>query len=73
MRFPHGKAQPQGAVTVSIGISAFAAEVDTPELMIQVADRALYLAKRRGKNRVEVFEPAAEISEEAGNAAKEAE
>src|SRR5947209_4899048 len=71
MRFPHGKSQPQGAVTVSIGISAFRPEVDTPEMMIQVADRALYLAKNRGKNRVEVSEQFSAIVEERRNAAEE--
>jgi diguanylate cyclase (GGDEF)-like protein len=64
MRFPHGKAQPLGAVTVSIGVSAFGEEVDTPELMIKMADRALYAAKHRGKNRVEVYEkPPAQVEE----------
>lgn len=53
MRFPHGKNQPQGAVTVSIGVSAFHPDLGTPELMIETADRALYLAKHQGKNRVE--------------------
>jgi diguanylate cyclase (GGDEF)-like protein len=64
MRFPHGKSQPLGAVTVSIGISAFHPGVDTPEAMIEYADRALYLAKHRGKNRVEVYDPPTAASEE---------
>src|SRR5215213_3479066 len=64
VRFPHGKAQPLGSVTVSIGVSAFAPdEVDTPEKIIEAADRALYLAKHRGKNRVETFEPPATEAE----------
>jgi diguanylate cyclase (GGDEF)-like protein len=57
MRFPHGKNQPHGAVTVSIGVSAFHPGLDTPEMMIETADRALYLAKNQGKNRVEAYEP----------------
>ena len=73
VRFPHGKSQPQGSVTVSIGVSAFVPEVlDTPEKIIEAADRALYLAKRRGKNRVETFEPTAETETEGTNAAGEA-
>jgi diguanylate cyclase (GGDEF)-like protein len=60
MRFPHGKNQPQGAVTVSIGVSAFTPSQDTPKLMIETADRALYLAKNQGKNRVEAYESPAE-------------
>ena len=55
--FPHGKAQPTGAVTVSIGTSSFGPELDTPAEIIYAADRALYLAKSRGKNCVEALEP----------------
>ena len=70
VRFPHGKSQPLGSVTVSIGVSAFVPEVlDTPEKIIEAADRALYLAKHRGKNRVEMFEPpATEGTDAAGDA-----
>lgn len=57
MRFPHGKTQPLGSVTVSIGISAFHPGVETPEAIIEYADRALYQAKHHGKNRVETFAP----------------
>ncbi|MDT4896830.1 MAG: hypothetical protein QOH25_1907 [Acidobacteriota bacterium] len=70
VRFPHGKSQPLGSVTVSIGVSAFSPGVDTPETIIEAADRALYLAKSRGKNRVEAFEPPA--AGEVSNAAEEA-
>ncbi|MDT5123344.1 MAG: hypothetical protein QOC96_2826 [Acidobacteriota bacterium] len=63
MRFPHGKTQPLGAVTVSIGISAFHPGVETPEAMIEYADRALYLAKHHGKNRVETYDPPTSASE----------
>ncbi len=54
-RYPHGKNQPLGALTVSIGISAFSPALDTPAAVIGAADRALYLAKKRGKNRIETF------------------
>lgn len=50
--FPHGKTQPLGAVTVSIGVSSFSPNIETPEAIIGAADRALYLAKHQGKNRV---------------------
>ncbi|MBC7930029.1 MAG: diguanylate cyclase [Rubrivivax sp.] len=56
-QFPHGKAQPTGAVTVSIGISSFSPELDAPATIIYAADRALYLAKSRGKNCVEAYVP----------------
>jgi diguanylate cyclase (GGDEF)-like protein len=68
VRFPHGKSQPLGSVTVSIGVSAFSPGIETPETIIEAADRALYLAKSRGKNRVEAFDASAEES----NAAEEA-
>jgi diguanylate cyclase (GGDEF)-like protein len=54
--YPHSTDQPLGAVTVSIGLSAFSARIDQPATIIRAADRALYLAKHRGKNRVESFE-----------------
>lgn len=57
-RYPHGKHQPLGALTVSIGISSLGPGIDTPETIIRAADRALYLAKERGKNRVEAYEDA---------------
>jgi diguanylate cyclase (GGDEF)-like protein len=56
-QFPHGKSQPTGAVTVSIGISSFSPELDAPASIIYAADQALYLAKSRGKNCVEAYVP----------------
>jgi len=56
-QFPHGQSQPLGAVTVSIGVSSFGAELDTPVEIIRAADRALYAAKARGKNCIETYEP----------------
>jgi diguanylate cyclase (GGDEF)-like protein len=71
MRFPHGKNQPHGAVTVSIGVSSFHPGLDTPEEIIETADRALYLAKHQGKNRVEVSEPPPDLTQN-NDAAEEA-
>ena len=53
--FPHGKSQPLGHVTISVGVSTFAKNVDTPENIIAAADRALYQAKSMGKDRVEFY------------------
>jgi len=53
--FPHGKAQPLGRVTVSIGVSTFSAMINTSENIIAAADRALYQAKNLGKDRVEFY------------------
>ena len=60
MRIPHGKTQPLGGVTISIGVSAFHRGLDTPEIVIRTADLALYVAKSRGKNRVETYSAPAE-------------
>ena len=53
--YPHGKTQPGGSVSISIGISTFARHIDTAESVIAAADRALYSAKHRGKNRIEFY------------------
>ena len=42
-------------VTVSVGVAAMAGADVREEELVQCADKALYLAKRAGKNRVEVF------------------
>jgi diguanylate cyclase (GGDEF)-like protein len=54
--FTHGKSQPLGAVTVSIGLSVFSPALDSAEAMIRAADRALYHAKRHGKNRAYAYQ-----------------
>jgi diguanylate cyclase (GGDEF)-like protein len=53
--YPYGKSQPLGTVSISIGVSTFAKHIDTSESVIAAADRALYSAKRLGKNRVEFY------------------
>ncbi len=53
--FPHGKAQPLGHVTISVGVSTFTKNIDTSENIIAAADRALYQAKSMGKDRVEFY------------------
>ena len=42
-----------GRVTISLGVSAFATD-NSPESIVSRADTALYLAKEKGRNRVEV-------------------
>jgi diguanylate cyclase (GGDEF)-like protein len=42
-----------GAITISLGVATFPEDADDANSLIQAADRALYLAKQRGRNRVE--------------------
>ena len=56
--FPHGDSQPLGRVTISVGVSTFSAGMDTYEMIIAAADRALYESKSFGKNRVEYYKEA---------------
>jgi diguanylate cyclase (GGDEF)-like protein len=44
-----------GSVTISVGVSTFTKNIDTPENIIAAADRALYQAKSMGKDRVEFY------------------
>ena len=43
-----------GSVTVSVGVSLLRPRYDTPDDMIERADKALYLSKKNGRNRVTI-------------------
>lgn len=51
-------------ITVSIGVASFPEDGDQGHKLIQVADKALYEAKRRGRNQVVVMEPTALLAAE---------
>jgi|ERR1051326_359997 diguanylate cyclase (GGDEF)-like protein len=65
-QFPRGKSQPLGAVTVSIGLSSLSSSLDSAEAIVRAADRALYHAKRHGKNRAYAYQAGAMRSGERG-------
>jgi diguanylate cyclase (GGDEF)-like protein/PAS domain S-box-containing protein len=52
VRFPNESSQPNGDLTVSVGVAIFARSWTIADL-IREADNALYRAKRAGRNRVE--------------------
>jgi diguanylate cyclase (GGDEF)-like protein len=55
-KFPHGDSQPEGMVTASIGLSTFSPALNSAEAIVRAADRALYHAKRHGKNRAYAYQ-----------------
>lgn len=50
-----GTGDPPATVTVSVGVAAYPEHADSLERLLANADKALYLAKGLGKNRVEVY------------------
>lgn len=53
--FADEKNHPERKITISLGITSCFQENITPQGLIQKVDQALYQAKRKGKNRVEVI------------------
>jgi len=49
--FPFEERQPGGRLTASLGVANFPGDATTPEKLIECADQAMYLAKKRGRNR----------------------
>ncbi|MFC0212615.1 diguanylate cyclase [Paenibacillus chartarius] len=58
---PHKESEVSDIVTVSIGISTATASVDgRPGTLLSQADRALYQAKREGRNRIRTYDSSLE-------------
>ncbi len=51
--FPHEETQPQGRLTISIGVATYPTDASDEVALVRAADQALYRAKERGRNRVE--------------------
>lgn len=50
--FAGQESQPGGQVTISLGLASFPEDASTSEILLQLADEALYAAKESGRNRV---------------------
>ncbi|MHB8983859.1 MAG: GGDEF domain-containing protein [Carboxydocellales bacterium] len=53
--FTGRSSQPEGRITVSIGISNYPTDAATKEELIEKADKALYYVKSRNKNNVQLY------------------
>ncbi len=56
--FPYEEDQPDGNLTVSMGVANLPDDAEEGDGLIEMADRALYIAKQTGRNRVCVYIPA---------------
>jgi diguanylate cyclase (GGDEF)-like protein len=50
----HEASQPGGRLTISVGVATCPDDATTPDSLVAAADAALYRAKRKGRNRVEL-------------------
>ena len=61
--FQQEEIQPNGKLTISIGVATYPEDAMTMEDIVVTADRALYYAKNHGRNRVVAFDEIDEIKE----------
>ena len=54
--FPLAEGRPAERLTISIGIATFPQDADNPRELVDIADKALYRAKERGRNRVTAWD-----------------
>jgi diguanylate cyclase (GGDEF)-like protein len=58
LRIPHPSSPVSRYVTVSIGVASMVPMDNLKkEVLLNMADKALYIAKNKGRNRIEVFTP----------------
>ncbi len=57
----HGKRQPAGTVTISVGVASLPDDAADRSALVDAADSALYASKRGGRNRVTAYQPGMEL------------
>ena len=57
-RFPLADTQPNGKLTISVGVASYPSDAADGETLLDSADFALYRAKEGGRNKVVVFDEA---------------
>ena len=50
-QFPNEEVQPDKSLTASLGVATFPQDADNKERLIYLADKALYKAKKEGRNK----------------------
>jgi diguanylate cyclase (GGDEF)-like protein len=55
--FPHAASQPDGSLSISIGVASFPDDAVDSEALVRTADAALYEAKHGGRNCVVLATP----------------
>lgn len=61
--FRFEKHQPKGRITASLGVSSYPTHASTASELIEYADQAMYLGKRRGRNRTCAYDEVNEANE----------
>lgn len=56
------KLEQVGKITASIGVATFYEHTSKVDELLEIADQAMYMAKRNGRNQVQLAKPATEIS-----------
>lgn len=56
------KIDPVGQITASVGVATFFEHTDKIDELLELADQAMYMAKRNGRNQVQLAKPITEIS-----------
>jgi diguanylate cyclase (GGDEF)-like protein len=69
-RFPRMSSQPHGHLSITVGAATHPQDADDPNELLDLADLALYMAKRAGRDQVRAYERGMQQAEQERRAAK---